>query len=238
MASNFLQWNPAQNNQKTDNQYSIDTMRTGGAVTGVFAKELANKLFYQVTTMVSAIGTMMSNKGYTISDSDLAILITAMSNILTKADFGSSAGTVCEGNDSRFFASTTKVWFYQNVAPTGWTIDATAVDAVLAVKGSSGTYAVSGGTQAGTWTQPGHVHTTGDHALTISEMPSHNHFFTRIYAYGVSGSYGTFVDTNSPNQATSNTGGDQTHNHGDTGSSGTLNTWRPLAQVGIICVKN
>jgi len=237
MASNFLQWNPAQNNQKTDNQYSIDTMRTGGAVTGVFAKELANKLFYQVTTMVSAIGTMMSNKGYTISDSDLAILITAMSNILTKADFGSSAGTVCEGNDSRFFASTTKVWFYQNVAPTGWTIDVTAADSVLAVKGGSNAYNINGGNQAGTWTQPSHIHATADHTLTIPEMPAHTHpergqgagqYGGGLYAY----------DTPYYTVNTGSTGGGQPHNHGDTTSNATANTWRPLANVGIICIKN
>ena len=126
MSNNFKQWNPGALSQEDDAAYAVDAMRTGGAVSGIFSKELANKLFYQVTTMVAAFGEALSNKGYHPSDADLATLITLLSNVLTKADFGSAAGTACEGNDPRLTPApavippATKMWFYQNVAPSGW----------------------------------------------------------------------------------------------------------------------
>lgn len=122
------------------------------------------------------------------------------------------------------FPSGTKLWFYQNTAPSGWTIDTTPADAVLAVKGGSGAYNVSGGSQAGTWTQP-------DHTLTTAEIPAHTHTLGGSYVYYATdylGSY--FVLTNLSNANTGSTGGGGAHNHGT--------TWRPLAQVGIICTKD
>ena len=172
MSNNFLQWNPAAINQQDDSTYTVDAMRTGGAVTGIFASDLANKLFYQCTTMVSALGESLSNKGYTISDASISTLITALSNILTKADFGTTAGTACQGNDARFIPAGTKMWFYQNTAPTGWVIDSTPADAILAVKGGSAAYNVNGGMAAGTWTHPTHTHTGPSHTHT---GPSHTH---------------------------------------------------------------
>ena len=172
MSNNFLQWNPAAINQQDDSTYTVDAMRTGGAVTGIFASDLANKLFYQCTTMVSALGESLSNKGYTISDASISTLITALSNILTKADFGTTAGTACQGNDARFIPVGTKMWFYQNTAPTGWVIDSTPADAILAVKGGSAAYNVNGGMAAGTWTHPTHTHTGPSHTHT---GPSHTH---------------------------------------------------------------
>jgi len=172
MSNNFLQWNPAAVNQQDDATYVLDVMRTGGAITGIFTSELANKLFYQCTTMVSALGESLSNKGYTISDASISTLITALSNILTKADFGTTAGTACQGNDARFIPAGTKMWFYQNTAPTGWVIDSTPADAILAVKGGSAAYNVNGGMAAGTWTHPTHTHTGPLHTHT---GPSHTH---------------------------------------------------------------
>lgn len=235
MSNNIIQWNPAKNNQQDDSAYTSDSMRTGGAVPGIFTKELANKLFYQVTTMCSALGEMMSNKGYNISDADISVLITALSNILTKADFGTTANTVCQGNDSRFFASGTRCWFGNDTAPTGWTIDASAADALLAVKGGSNDYNIAGGTKAGTWTQPGHLHTTANHTLTVAEMPSHRHSsvgWAMISGYSGSG-VGNTYDT-----YTGYEGGGQAHNHGDTTSSALPPTYRPLANVGIVAIKD
>ena len=285
MSNNFLQWNPAAVNQQDDATYVLDVMRTGGAITGIFTSELANKLFYQCTTMVSALGESLSNKGYTISDASISTLITALSNILTKADFGTTAGTACQGNDARFIPAGTKMWFYQNTAPTGWVIDSTPADAILAVKGGSAAYNVNGGMAAGTWTHPththtgpshthtgpshthtvpSHTHTTGDCTLALTQIPPHDHTYGRKM-YGVAAEmYGSggAGHNDGPIRTTSRSGGGQPHNHGATGASGTnntgasgtgdtgaagtgatsasstANTWRPLAQVGIICTKS
>jgi len=237
--NNFLQWNSGKVNQLTDGEYVLETQRVNGAVSGIFPSKLANKLFYQCTIMVAALGEMMKGKGFEMSDAVFADLITSLSHILTDAQFGSSAGTVCQGNDPRLdreLPTATKVWFWMNVAPTGWTIDATAAtDAVLAVKAGSGTYAVAGGSQAGTWTQPNHLHTTADHTLSLNEIPSHRH---SVAQFG-SGLYGlTSGSWNYINSMTGYEGGGQPHNHGNTGNSATANTWRPVANVGIICSRD
>lgn len=187
-SNNFLQWNAGKVNQDTDGEYVLETQRVGGAVSGLFPSKLANKLFYQCSIMVAAMGEMMKDKGFEMSDAVFADLITSLSHILTDAQFGSSAGTVCQGNDPRLdreLPTATKVWFWMNVAPTGWTIDATAAaDAVLAVKAGSGTYAVAGGSQAGTWTQPDHLHTQPTHTHTqpthTHTQPTHTHSFTGV----------------------------------------------------------
>jgi hypothetical protein len=329
MSNNFLQWNPAAVNQQTDGAYATDPMRTGGAVSGIFPAELANKLFFQCTTMVSAFAEALSNKGYNMSDADISTLITALSNVLTKADFGTTAGTVCQGNDGRFIPAGTKMWFYQSTAPSGWTIDNTPSDAVLAVKGGSGAYNVVGGMQAGTWSQPththtgplhshsgpshthtgpshnhsilshthgfsggSHTHTTGDCTLTAAQsgVPAHSHFllnpfYPQIAGTGMDGGYwGTgpmsgnsayYPQTNinttqnasaahnhgatgaasfsgttggstventglggSGNTGAAGTGNTGNGGNGATGASASATTWRPLAQVGIICVKS
>ncbi len=144
----------------------------------------------------------------------------------------------------------TKAWFYQDTAPTGWTLDATPSDALLAVKG--GTTYTTGGAQVGTWTQPNHTHNgpshthaTSDHVLTIAEMPLHTHGMY-INATGLGGGNGWFMTTSGSENNTSPTGGDTAHSHGNTGAGGTgatdggatANTWRPLAQVGIICQRS
>ena len=292
--NNFLQWNSGAVNQDTDEEYALETQRVSGAVSGLFPSKLANKLFYQCTIMVAGLGEMMKGKGFTMSDADFSALITELSHILTDAQFGSTAGTVCQGNDPRLdreLPTATKVWFWQNTAPTGWTIDATAAaDAVLAVKAGSGTYAVAGGSQAGTWVQPNHthtvsdhthtapshthaftgvdhLHTTADHTLTISEMPSHRHYISPAATYKTYGTPTAIGGIDAPTDTfyTGYSGGDKAHNHGNTGaadrslssttsaggasatsaggaqtssSSATVNTWRPVANVGIICSRN
>ena len=76
----------------------------------------------------------------------------------------------------------TKMYFYQNTTPAGWTIDGAVADTLLSVKGGTAAYNANGGTQAGSWTPtghthtgPSHTHTTPDHILTEAEMPSHTH---------------------------------------------------------------
>jgi len=242
-SNNFLQWNPNALNQETDGEYLTETQRTNGAVSGLFPSKTANKLFFQCTTMVAAMGEMMKNKGFVISDAVFADLITALTHILTDAQFGSTAGTVCQGNDprlDRIFISGMRMWFGQNTAPTGWTIDATAADGLLAVKGGSAAYNTTGGSRAGTWTQPNHNHPTGDHSLIIAELPSHYHTYTygapQVLAIGGGSTY--YAVSLQAGTATSSVGSGTPHNHGNTGNSATANTWRPLANVGIVCIKD
>lgn len=146
----------------------------------------------------------------------------------------------------------TKMLFYQDVAPAGWTIDNTLDDKVLYItKGSAAGGQAGGGVHAsGTWTQPNHTHTgpshthtTGDFTLTTNEIPSHNHSILILEA-GVGIAAGADLKTNT--STTGNTGSGAAHNHGATGAAGTgatgasatANTWRPAAYCAIIATKN
>ncbi len=86
-SSNFQQWNPNSTNQETDSQYTSDSQRSGGAANpSTFASATANKLFYQLSTFVTAFATMMANKGYTLSDANLANLEAVLTNVITAVD--------------------------------------------------------------------------------------------------------------------------------------------------------
>jgi len=124
------------------------------------------------------------------------------------------------------FASGTKMWFFQNTAPTGWTIDSTPADSLLAVKGGSGAFNVNGGTEAGTWQIPD----TEGHVLTIAEMPAHAHTMGSWAAGSGVGTGNFSIEGTTLNTSTVGGGGGHVHTQVD--------TWRPLAQVGIICEKD
>jgi hypothetical protein len=75
VSTNFLQWNPAAENQESDAAYAADAQRAGGAVVGsIFQSPLANKLFYQATGMVLAIAQTITAQGLNAEDSNIATL--------------------------------------------------------------------------------------------------------------------------------------------------------------------
>jgi hypothetical protein len=86
-SNNLLQWNPNKVNQEDDTAYLADSQRSGGAPNGqIFPSLTANKLFYQLSTFVRAMGEMLKAKGYTISDASISTLITVLSDIVTKPE--------------------------------------------------------------------------------------------------------------------------------------------------------
>ncbi|MEG6552678.1 hypothetical protein V6C53_20785, partial [Desulfocurvibacter africanus] len=127
-----------------------------------------------------------------------------------------------------------KTWVYRNEATPGWVVDATVADVVLAVKGGTQAYNVSGGGQAGAWAISGltGAHT---HSITIATGGAH--------AHGGGGSGGGLgnvwgMDNNgTPTSMYTNSAGGHTHS-GTIGSAGTAvshtGTWRPSAAVGTL----
>ncbi len=148
------------------------------------------------------------------------------------------AGTVRKfSSDGDVIPAGTKMWFYANSAPTGWVIDSSVTDALIALKGGTA-YATGGAPGVGdTWTQPSHTHTTPNHTLTTGEMPAHTHSQQGEFLVRANGAnFG--VRTQSGSYSTGSTGGGGAHNHGATGSSATANTWRPVAAVGLLATKS
>lgn len=86
-STNLLQWNPTAANQETDSAYLSDSQRAGGATNpAIFSALLANKMFYQVTTYLTALFTALANKGFATSDASLSTLTAQCANFLTTAD--------------------------------------------------------------------------------------------------------------------------------------------------------
>ena len=135
--------------------------------------------------------------------------------------------------------SGTKMLFYQDTAPSGWTIDNTLDDKLVYItKGSAASGQTGGGVHSsGTWTQPNHTHSTPDHTLTVDEIPSHRHGIGSTVA---AASVGGTVNNASASLSyySTYTGGGKAHNHGSTGDGASANTWRPAAYNFIVCSKN
>jgi len=86
-STNFQQWNPGSVNQESDAAYTLDSQRVGGAPTGaLFPSPTGNKLFYQLSTGITALMQMMATKGYTVNDTNIGTLASTLAAIQTLAD--------------------------------------------------------------------------------------------------------------------------------------------------------
>lgn len=87
MATNkFLIFDENSNNIQSDATYSASTTRTNGITPGLAPKELYNKLFRQVSVMVSAFGEILKNSGVSSDDSNLATLTTSLTTVLSASN--------------------------------------------------------------------------------------------------------------------------------------------------------
>lgn len=95
MPTNFLQFDPNQNNMESDPAYFSDLLRKNGANPGdILPSIMDNKFMYQVSTMCYALATMLSNKGYTVNDAPASSLVSVLANMMTNADMPNSIVTV------------------------------------------------------------------------------------------------------------------------------------------------
>jgi len=150
--------------------------------------------------------------------------LTKVTNIVHEiTNLGVEGGSVC--------------YFYQDTAPTGWTIVDTVTDKVIGLKG--GSLGETGGTTTGTWTVADHTHAGATHthagathahstsavALTTSQLPAHSHSGSAAAGgshshtvpagtYTGEGSYGSIIQlggTSTTTNKTTSTAANHTH---------------------------
>jgi hypothetical protein len=127
----------------------------------------------------------------------------------------------------------TKMLFYQDTAPTGWTILNTLDDKLVYITKGSVAGGQTGGAvhPTGTWVLSGI--NTGAHALTVAEIPAHHHITSyepNSTPYG--GAHGSPIGGSTYN--TGDTGGGEAHSH----PMAANDSWRPAAYCCIICQKS
>jgi len=118
--------------------------------------------------------------------------------------------------------------FLQASAPTGWVQINTFNDQVIRVVNNTGT----GGATGGSWTVSGF--NDNPIALTIAQIPSHNHTIELNINGHVAAGGSLAPGENTGTFTTDNTGGGGTHNHGVYNDG----TWRPSFVNAIVCQKS
>ena len=164
------------------------------------------------TTLDTDFGTLVDN----VDDaeaSNVNELRRAVEGLEAKVGIDSSAVVASlDHKVNNFFVAGRKLYLYENTAPTGWTIVA-VTDKVLAVKGGSAAYNVSGGNTGGSFT------------ISTANAPAHTHTGAVNTYIGLAGGGLTYYTGSSGAIPTGSTGG------GD-------GLYRPAAAVGIIISKD
>jgi hypothetical protein len=152
----------------------------------------------------------------------------------TQADAGIAGGILYAANK---LDAATKAIFYQDTAPTTWTIANTLDDKLLFItKGNAAGGETGGGVHStGTWTQPNHTH-------TYTGVVNHVHTQTCDGRGGPVSSYGAYsadpaayMYTGASAYTGNPVGGAAS---GTTANGATANTWRPAAYCAIIATKD
>jgi hypothetical protein len=131
----------------------------------------------------------------------------------------------------------TKMVFYQDTAPAGWTIANTLDDKLIYVTKGSGATGETGGTtcSSGSWTIKGFSADIGSHTLTTAEIPFHAHtYHPCAWLYGDAGG-SEYINSGASTGNTGAAGGGGGHTHTMASQDA---SWRPSAYCMIICSKN
>lgn len=211
-------------NTTTANQGSLDAHQ------GKVLKEMIPEIIDDITDTSPTKG-LSANQGYILNQkfnnytltSDLEDLIKQY--ILASHPIGSIEINISGANPSTYLGGTWIAWGSGKV-PVGINTSDTdfkTVEKTGGTKNHTHTYAHTHGI-------PGvaHTHSTGNHTLTVAEMPSHTHW-TREIAPGLYAGWGnksqdgwitqSLNASNGGTWETAATGGGGAHNHGNTGST-------------------
>lgn len=139
-----------------------------------------------------------------------------------------------------------KMWVYRDSAMSGWAVDGTPTDRILAIKGGS-TY-TTGGAGAGSWTQANHNHTGPSHTHVHNHTHELDSSIVGGSAYAADGYVGNIAGQDQmrtrgagaqqfyvfEKTIASSGGSTDASGTGLTGGSATVNTYRPAASVGTL----
>jgi hypothetical protein len=131
----------------------------------------------------------------------------------------------------------TKMVFYADTAPVGWTLNATLDDKLVYITKGSAASGETGGSacSSGSWTIDGFSASIGSHTLTTSEIPSHNHVYTQGIGANVPSNVHWYCNYAYNTSVTTSTGGGGGHTHPMASHDG---SWHPAAYCFIICTKD
>ena len=198
---------------------------TGGSITGITDLTVPNGgtgvstltdggvLLGSGTSPITAMGVLAANTFIVGDGTTNPTTIT----LTDEDDMVSDSNTaICSQQSIKAYAdavipSGTAMLFYQNAAPTGWTIDATNNDKAIRIVSSAG--GVAGGTTAFSSVMTGT--TTGAHTLLTSQIPAHTHKYGNS-SESIGAASGTAIkDAEDVNFSftTSSTGGGGSHTH-------------------------
>jgi hypothetical protein len=186
-----------------------------------------------------ALGSDADGDVYVRSGGKLARIAKGSANQVFKMN---SLGTIPEFGNADAFPSGTKILFYQNAAPTGWTIDTSLNDKLVYITRGSGAGGQTGGQihTTGSWTITGFSGYSDYYTLTTNDIPSHAHTFPFYGSWnaGFGGQISQIAPVGGAHIfTTSYSGGGAGHRHAI--SSLTHDgAWRPAAYNCIICTKD
>ena len=80
-SNNFIQFDQNLTNAYSDANYQLLTAIADGISTGIADPMMHNKLFYQLSTFVTAFAQVFANQGYVVSDSSISALVTVLGNV-------------------------------------------------------------------------------------------------------------------------------------------------------------
>lgn len=204
-------------------QYPANERQQRAAVRDIFdvehvAADGATQGYHKALTLTNLAGDLTVSAGSVGIWQDAGVL---------KGRVGTGAVTELGTLPGVGFPSGTRMVFQQTAAPTGWTKDTSENDRALRVVsgavGSGGTQSLASFTPAGT---------VAGHALTTSEMPSHNHGIPHAVAnnpglsqIGGIGDGGSARSRFYFNRVTSNSGSGSSHAHVWTGTETSIRYW-------------
>jgi hypothetical protein len=136
-STDLSQFNPGAANIENDATYQTDTLRTGGAVSGPWPPQSANKTLYQFSTFMRAFAVMMANKNYSMVDGTSPFQADASSNAAVTAMATVLANVITNFDLTTILASLLSAYSF-SPTPRGYVKFSSAIQGLILQWGTTG----------------------------------------------------------------------------------------------------